>query len=554
MDIQTKDGILLRGIPDGTPEAEIKARINKIRAESGMKDYKAMSAPAPVDPTDDMSTLDRFLAGAGKSFVDGGRGLRQIFANDREKTQKDIDEAAALDKPLMNTGAGIVGNVLGNAALFAPTAFIPGANTYRGAALVGAAANALGPVATGQDRGTNAAMGAIAGPVGLAAGRGIGRAISPVASKLNPQEELLAAAARREGIPLTVGQTTGSRPVQIAESVMENLPLTSTKQLAGREAQQRAFTAAALKKAGISADEATSGVLTNQRNMLGNQLNKIASGNTLDFYRPSQTTQAPLISELDRILVEAEKRGKTASEPVREIVMNIVNEINQAGSMAGKNYQAWRQTLNPLAKGGGADAHYYGQIRKALDSAFNEQIATTGGAQAWKDTNRQYANLKTIMQAAGGPGTPAATGQLSPSQLSAALRQSMGKEGVALGRGDLNELSRVGQQFVKDQVPNSGTAQRQFIQSLLTGQAAGIIPGAGLGYALDGQEGAVKGAALGAGLMLGGPKAAQSVLQSPMGRRYIERGIVPVSEAQRAALAQALRAISTASVPAVVNQ
>lgn len=33
MDIQTKDGILLRGIPDGTPEEAIKARIATIRAE-----------------------------------------------------------------------------------------------------------------------------------------------------------------------------------------------------------------------------------------------------------------------------------------------------------------------------------------------------------------------------------------------------------------------------------------------------------------------------------------------------------------------------------------
>lgn len=514
---------------------------------SGQKDYKAMSAPVPVDPTLDMSTLDRFLAGAGKAFMDGGRGLRQIFSSDREQTQKEVDEAAALDKPLMNTGGGIAGNIMGNAALFAPTAFIPGANTYRGAALVGAGANALGPVATGQDRGTNAAMGAIAGPVGLAVGRGIGRAISPVASKLNPQEELLAAAARREGIPLTAGQTTGSRPVQIAESVMENLPLTSGKQLAGREAQQRAFTAAALRRAGIEGTEALPEVLTNQRNALGGTMERIAAGNTLDF-------NAGLLDDLTRITTEASRRGQAASEPIRNVVDNLLGEVAQNGKISGQTYQAWRQTLAPLAKGGGPDAHYYGQIRKALDNAFNQQIAATGDSQAWQQANRQYANLKTIMQAAGGPGTPAATGQLSPSQLSAALRQSMGKEGVALGMGDLNELSRVGQQFVKDQIPNSGTAQRQFIQSLLTGQAAGIIPGAGLGYALDGQEGAVKGAALGAALMLGGPKAAQSVLQSPMGRKYIEQGIVPVSQAQRDALGQALRALSTASVPAVVNQ
>lgn len=43
MDIQTKDGILLRGIPDGTPDEAIKARIESIRAGKGTP----QAAPAP---------------------------------------------------------------------------------------------------------------------------------------------------------------------------------------------------------------------------------------------------------------------------------------------------------------------------------------------------------------------------------------------------------------------------------------------------------------------------------------------------------------------------
>src|SRR6185369_3582714 len=100
----------------------------------------------------------------------------------------------------------------------------------------------------------------------------------------------------------------------------------------------------------------------------------------------------------------------------------------------------------------------------AMDSAFNSQMEAAG-SEAWKGANRQYANLKTILQAAGGPGAQAASNQIAPTQLAAALRQSIGKEGVALGHGDLNELTRIGTTFVKDQIPNSGTAQRQLIQS-----------------------------------------------------------------------------------------
>lgn len=57
MDIQTKDGILLRGIPDGTPEEEIKARIQKIRAE------RQPSTPdAPVRFMEPPSKLEEFAA------------------------------------------------------------------------------------------------------------------------------------------------------------------------------------------------------------------------------------------------------------------------------------------------------------------------------------------------------------------------------------------------------------------------------------------------------------------------------------------------------------
>lgn len=44
MDIQTKDGIVLRGVPDGTPDDVIKARIQKIRAE------RQAPAAAPEPP------------------------------------------------------------------------------------------------------------------------------------------------------------------------------------------------------------------------------------------------------------------------------------------------------------------------------------------------------------------------------------------------------------------------------------------------------------------------------------------------------------------------
>lgn len=187
MDIRTKDGIVIRNIPDGTPEAEIRARVEKIRAEKrsdGNARYRALQTMPEVDPTEGMSGFEKFAAGAGKAVSDLGLGVRQLtgFAS-----QEEVDEVKARDAALMDTGAGMAGNIAGNVA----TAVLPGLGAAgAGAALgakgvqaagryalaapatlagaltqgsLGAVQAGLQPVATGEDRVTNATLGAIGG-------------------------------------------------------------------------------------------------------------------------------------------------------------------------------------------------------------------------------------------------------------------------------------------------------------------------------------------------------------------------------------------------------
>jgi hypothetical protein len=186
-----------------------------------------------------------------------------------------------------------------------------------------------------------------------------------------------------------------------------------------------------------------------------------------------------------------------------------------------------------------------------MDTAFNEQISKTHQSGNWEQINRQYANLKTIIDAMGGPGKLPATGQIPPSQLGAALARGVGKENKALGVGDLNELARIGQTHVKDQIPNSGTAQRQLIQSLLTGTGGSVVGGA----AAAGTGGdPVQGALMGAGIGLGAaaiPRGIQLLMNSKAGQAYLTKGLLPINEADRAALARALQVGGMASAPAL---
>jgi hypothetical protein len=130
----------------------------------------------------------------------------------------------------------------------------------------------------------------------------------------------------------------------------------------------------------------------------------------------------------------------------------------------------------------------------------------------------------------------------------------MGREGKALGRGDLNELARVGLRFVSPSVPDSGTAQRQLIQGLLT-SGGGATLGAGTAAATGHNplEGAAYGATAGVAT-LALPKLVQALMNSPAGKAYLTKGMVDLSPSGRAALVAALRTGAISSMPALEAQ
>lgn len=137
--------------PDGASQEEVLAY-----AQSQFKPKQ----DAPISPTDGMTGTEKFLAGMGKGFVDLGRGAGQMLGL---KSQAEIDEARKMDAPLMQTGAGVAGNVVGQMTAALPALAIPGANTVTGAALLGGAMNAVQPTEANESRLKNAALGAALG-------------------------------------------------------------------------------------------------------------------------------------------------------------------------------------------------------------------------------------------------------------------------------------------------------------------------------------------------------------------------------------------------------
>lgn len=149
--------------PEGTSQAEVMSY--------AQRNFKMLpkADPLTADPTDGMSGFDKFAAGAGKAITDLGRGAGQYLGL---VDRADVAESRRLDAPLMKTGAGLAGNITGNVAALLPTALVPGANTYAGAATIGALSGALQPSTSTGETLANIGIGGVAAPATLGAVRG----------------------------------------------------------------------------------------------------------------------------------------------------------------------------------------------------------------------------------------------------------------------------------------------------------------------------------------------------------------------------------------------
>lgn len=187
-----------------------------LRAALAQADRSSLkrSQPSEYDPefpgyqekygaTSGMNKGQLALAGAGKSYVDIGRGVKQLTGN---MTREEVDAAKQTDAPLMRTGAGLAGNIGGNVVIGAPAMFVPGVNTYAGAALVGAGLGALQPVGTQDSRALNMGMGAAGG----AAGKFVGSRLSDWAAspRLSPQAMVDAESGAQAGAAAQVAPGT----------------------------------------------------------------------------------------------------------------------------------------------------------------------------------------------------------------------------------------------------------------------------------------------------------------------------------------------------------
>jgi len=450
---------------------------------------------------------------------------------------------------------------------------VPGAAVARTARAGGQAQNigrvlASQPVVQGVAGGTGGAVSEATGSdaAGLAAAlavptaAGIGRrAITPVGRQLAPEEQRLANLAEQMGIRLTPGQATGSVPLQTAESSLAQLPFTSGPQHAIYDAQRTAFNRAAMQTAGVNADRAAPAQLEETFQIIGARLNDVIR----------RTPQVNIDPQFDQAIAQAvHEYGRRLPTDVRPVFDSYVDDIAQMTraarqpgvtdvSVDGQTYQNIASDLRRAgrtARENPALQNAIGGLQEALDGAMQRSVPREL-ATDWAEARRNYRNLLQIDKAmAMAPQADAAAGNIPFGGLSNAVRAS-DPRGFARGRGDLNNVARVGMFLGSTKIPDSGTANRSNMIALLKG-----APVTGGAAAMTGSAGAMMtggdplltalsaaGGAATTGLGYATPRLAQAAMNSRAGQAYLRNNMAPGPTARNRAemLAKILAAQTT---------
>lgn len=265
--------------PDGATEDQVLSYAKANYAQAGQP--RSQSGPrtsvptqeAAYNPTDDMGTGQRLLAGVGMGMNDLWVGAKQRLGL---ASQDEVDDKLRTDAALRNTTSGTAGSILGKVAITAPAVWIPGGATLAGAAATGGGLGVLEPTAQDESVLKNVALGAAGGTAGAVAGRVIGAAYQGAKGLVEPfykagrekivgrtlerfaeQPGVIAGAngrATATGAIPTLAEATGDRGIASLQRALESIDPQLSGKFAQRTAENNAARVGVLQ--GVAGDQA----------------------------------------------------------------------------------------------------------------------------------------------------------------------------------------------------------------------------------------------------------------------------------------------------------
>lgn len=450
-------------------QAERKYVGEPIAKALGLQDY--MGAPQ------DTSKMQPSVAAkAAYDVATNNAGVPQSNTEAAVDKATEFLTAAASGAPLSNAvtqGAAAsvptATSLLGKTAesLFAPIsaseALAMGAPKTIGQAASVAGAGAGSEIAHQIDPESNVAplVGSLAGsmitPGSASLASGVKESLSPVVSNaVKP----IAQKALEYGIPLTRSQIGDSRFNQSLASVAEKMPLSGGVQF--RENQQTAFNRAVASTFGENADKVTPEVIDSAYKKIGAKFDQVHNGLEVKV-------NDDILNQLSAIEDDA-KHSVTGDhfKIVQNNINKFLNDIDENGVVPGEKLNSLRSNLAKTLKSTRNDASpYLGEIHDlVMDAATGKNPQAQ---QLLNEARYQYKNLKTIEPLA----AKNAAGDISPALLTNRVRQSY-RDFPRGGGGKLGDLARIGNAFLKEKIPNSGTPERQLAYKIAGGAGAAL--------------------------------------------------------------------------------
>ena len=434
---------------------------------------KSMPSAKPQDAYKEtaqkQSTLENVMAGIGGGMYGAYLGGKQMLG--LAKPEEIAQHKQAMDG-LRSTKAGTAGDILGNVAVAAPAAFIPGANTYVGSSLIGAGLGALQPTAENESRGENMAFGAAGGAAGkyvgdklIAALRGQGnsarqQAVSNVeqtAGLSAPEREILRR-GQEMGFKVTPGQAAGSKTLQKLEAALESNPFTAGAFEDIKRHNAGVLNRETAKAIGEQSDYVNSTVLEQAKDRISGVYRMVADDKT------RQISTEHVLKKIDRIDKELEGvLPANVSFRDNPLVKNFVSLV-ESGQATGKQLQQAASKLsrasfkNMSGMQGDRDLGIaLAQVKDIADAHLRKGL-TGETAKLFDDARLQYRNLMNLTSRTGVVNS--STGDVSKAALPNVLA-SKDKAGYVMGKNksDFYNAARFGETF-KPIVGDSGTATR----------------------------------------------------------------------------------------------
>jgi len=326
--------------------------------------------------------------------------------------------------------------------------------------------------------------------------------VAPAVTPPPPQNVRMGNVERleRAGVPVSPGQRSGAPLTQTMESVMKYLPPSAPRSARFMDDQHRAYTQALLRYAGINADTATPDVLSTAQRRFGDIYNNLEQSTVL---------RGPDEGMIDDLVRAEQIVGQGAPQNIRDSFIGYRDAILNWASgtpRQGQTFKGLAEDLNAEIRkaersnepGSVKNMQALVTLRNALFGLVERQ-ASPELANAWRQTNREYAIFKAIEDAMLDPSQMTLnTGFINPRKIGniqMKLRSNEWTQGDESADSFTN-LVKAGAALIPDPIPNSGTAQRMFAQDILQGgrqmfsSPAGPIAGAAQGAAGAGAMGA----------------------------------------------------------------